>query len=153
MKPFALSLSLVLCGCGFKFALGTNPFGAPLAPVVVKDFGGEGVGDALRRHIPAALARAGLSKGAGPARRLSIELLPWKRASLYNTVDGRTVVFGEQFVITAVARVAGSSRVVRRSEVVVLAPRNDLENRALDLRRVAEKVAFNLAYALAEALE
>ena len=88
-----LSLSLLLTGCGFKFALGDNPYGAPLAPVVVVDQGGQGVGESLKRHLPAALARSGLTKGPEKARRLTVQITPWDRTTLYNTVN-RRVVFG-----------------------------------------------------------
>ena len=148
-----LSFVLVLSGCGFKFVLGVNRFKAPLAPLVVTDTGGQMVGDVLRRHLPGALARAGLNKGDGKGRKLSIDIGPWRRVSLYNSIDRRTVVFGEQFVVTLSARVQGDPRRYSASSVVVLAPAKSLEQRALNLRRVAEQAGYQLAYKIAEALE
>jgi hypothetical protein len=154
MKGFALVLiACCLGGCGFKFALGSNPFGAPLAPIEMKDVGGQGVGDALVHHLPAALARAGLNQGRGAPRKLTITIAPWERLTLYNTLDRRTVVFGEQFTITLVARVQGQARSVRLRETVNLAPSKNLEDRALNLARVADLVGLKLAAKLAEALE
>ena len=148
-----LSLSLLLTGCGFKFALGDNPYGAPLAPVVVVDQGGHGVGESLKRHLPAALARSGLTKGPGKARRLTVQITPWDRTTLYNTVNRRAVVFGEQFSLRLTARIAGHERVFRLTEIVTLAPDQGLDERALNLQRVADSMGVKLAAKLAEALE
>jgi outer membrane lipopolysaccharide assembly protein LptE/RlpB len=148
-----LSFAFALSGCGFKLALGVNRFKAPLSPLVITDTGGQQVGDVLRRHLPGALARAGLNRGDGKGRKLSISIGPWRRVSLYNSIDGRTVVFGEQFVVTLSAKVEGDSRLYSASSVVVLAPANSLQQRALNLRRVAEQAGYQLAYKIAEALE
>ena len=150
---FGLVLGLSICGCGFKFALGDNPYGAPLAPLVIKDRGGQGVGESLKRHLSSALARSGLLKGEGRPRRLTVHISPWERTTLYNTIDGRAVVFGEQFSVLLTARVAGRSRPVRLTEVVTLAPDRGLQGRALNLQRVADTVGLKLASRLAEALE
>ena len=63
------------------------------------------------------------------------------------------MVFGEQFTVTVSAVVAGHGRRVRVSETAVLAPRNDIEQRALHLRRLSETLGYALAFRLAEALE
>ena len=146
-------IALCITGCGFKFALGDNPFGGPLAPLEIKDVGGQGVGEAIRRHLPAALARSGLNRGTGQARKLTVVIAPWERLTLYNTLDGRAVVFGEQFTIHLTAQVQGKERRVRVSEVVNLAPNKGLGDRALNLQRVADIVGLKLAAKLAEALE
>ena len=148
-----ISLGLMVSGCGFKFSLGSNPYGAPLAPLVIDDRGGQGVGEALKRHLPGQLARSGLTTGAGVARRLSVSIAPWERTTLYNTIEGRAIVFGEQFSVNVSARVQGESRVIRLAEIVTLAPDRGLEGRALNLQRVADSVAHKLAARLAEALE
>ena len=154
MKRLApVLIAFCIAGCGFKFALGNNPFGAPLAPLEIRDVGGQGVGDSIRRHLPAALARAGLNRGPGQARKLTLVIAPWERLTLYNTLDGRAVVFGEQFTIQLTAQVQGKERRVRVSEVVNLAPSKSLEDRALNLQRVADIVGLKLASKLAEALE
>ena len=150
---FGFILGLSICGCGFRFALGDNPYGAPLAPTVIRDQGGQGVGEALKRHLGSALARSGLTRGEGQARRLTVHISPWERTTLYNTIDGRAVVFGEQFSVQLTAQVAGHSRAIRLTEVITLAPDRGLEGRALNLQRVAGAVGLKLASRLAEALE
>lgn len=150
---FMFTFGLLVCGCGFKFALGENPYGAPLAPLVIKDRGGQGVGESLKRHLGSALARSGLTRGKGQPRRLTVHVAPWERTTLYNTIDGRAVVFGEQFSLLLTAQVAGRSRPVRLTEVVTLAPDRGLQGRALNLQRVADAFGLKLAARLAEALE
>jgi len=144
--------ALCSAGCGFHFAVGENPYGGPLV-VRVKDMSGQEVGESLRRHLPGALARSGLTQGDGEARELRVTVQPWNRVSLYNTLETGTVVFGEQFTVTVSAVVAGHGRRVRVSETAVLAPRNDIEQRALHLRRLSETLGYALAFRLAEALE
>jgi hypothetical protein len=148
-----LSVGLMVAGCGFKFSLGTNPYGAPLAPLVIDDRAGQGLGEALKRYLPGQLAKSGLTTGAGEARRLSVTISPWERTTLYNTIDRRAVVFGEQFSVRVSARVQGQGRVIRLAEIVTLAPDRGLDGRALNLQRVADSLAHKLASRLAEALE
>ena len=63
------------------------------------------------------------------------------------------MIFGEQFTITLVARVQGKNRSVRVRETVNLAPSKSLEDRALNLQRVADLAGLKLAAKLAEVLE
>ena len=154
MKQVALVvLGCWLGACGFKFAVGSNPYGGPLTPIKIKDVGGQGVGESLRRHLPAKLAQAGLTRGAGQARLLTVVVAPWERVTLYNTLDGRAVVFGERFTVKVTAEIQGKTRRVRVSEIVNLNPTKSLENRALNLQRLADHVGLRLAAKLAEALE
>ena len=51
------------------------------------------------------------------------------------------------------ARIAGHERVFRLTEIVTLAPDQGLDERALNLQRVADSMGVKLAAKLAEALE
>ena len=149
-----LALLVSVAGCGFRFALGVNRYGGPLAPLVVRDLGGQEVGEVLRRHLPGALARAGLSRGSGAARQLTVVVESWHRLSLFNTLPTQTVLFGEKFLVTARVTIAGLQRApFVITETIIMAPPSEVEGRATNLRRVAENIGRSLADRIAEVLE
>ena len=73
-----------------------------------------------------------LDQGPGK-RRLTVQITPWDRTTLYNTVNRRAVVFGEQFSLPHGASQGMS--VFRLTEIVTLAPDQGLDERAANLQR------------------
>ena len=78
---FGFILGLSICGCGFKFALGDNPYGAPLAPLVIKDLGRQGVGEEKRevrgQRVEHSRQLGKQRQQGGQQLRLPVGLSPW----------------------------------------------------------------------------